>query len=306
MPNIIPSNSIVTSEVTQRPDAKVLLRKSQDMIASSISFGFKRFMYYGAALYNIKTYDLHKLEFPSWKAFLEAHNLDGGDAHRYVGIGASIAQRLVEEGKIKEGDPILQKDVQALADENLERLKSLTFRELVELSKRVDIFDSAMNGQELQKLLPGKNDTTEDDTKKALSHKSERAEFNDHMKKVCESYGWKWNAKDERCEHEDGTPLTDEELGQITPPSSAIQVFTLAKLEVNKATQSLRDHIIANMKPYLRYNLATKNQALQRQAYEIRQELQMQFQEIIQMLDAVIEGDEARVKEIKKHGLEEV
>ncbi|HEY3874072.1 MAG TPA: hypothetical protein VGM92_01225 [Candidatus Kapabacteria bacterium] len=308
MPNIIPSNSAaIVYQPGMPPDAIQLLRKAEEMMRHSVAFGFKRFMFFGAALHNIKSFDLHKLnpETQKWGLFLDSIGIDSGSASRYLSIGASISERLKAEGKIKDGEPVLMGDVRSLADENLEKLKDFTMREIAGLSSRVDIFDSAMNGQELQKLLPGKKEPTDQEQASTMKAKSALAEFNDHMRKTLEPYGWRWNAKDQRCEHEDGTPLTDEEYGQITTPDMAAKPFRMTETGINRAMQSAEDELVQSMKLYTRYNLAVKNTALQNEVYRIRQSLHRRFECMTAMLDAVIEGDEAKVKDILKRGLGE-
>jgi len=306
MANIIQSNAS-KENIEVRVDGHSILQKSKAMMATSVAFGFKKFMYFGSALYNIKQFDLHKIDgFKTWKEYEDAIGLDHGEAHRYVGIGASIHARLIDEGKLKDGDPLLQKDVQALADENLEKLKDFGFRELVALSKRVDIFDSAMNGAELQKLLPGKREPTDVEQGNALRAKSGADDYAHHMRQIAEEYGWKYDAKADTFAHEDGTPLSDEEYGQIIPPSAAMHVFESVDRKATAALATVMDEIVDGMKGYIKYNKAIHNERIRKQAWDIRNDLQNKFQVVIGMLDEVIEGNEKRVKELHKHGLEEL
>lgn len=308
MTKIIQLNATGSDAVLEISGAKrrQIHNEARALFAEALVMGVRLHINRGAALHNIKTFQTYKVEgFKSWGEYCDAIGIDRSNAHKYTGIARAL---LAYGGTTDpENHLITKQEIDGVFKQASLHFKSLTFQELYKASQKLDVFSDAMNGVEIVKLLPPADGVaTDDDSGEAMGTRTELAEWNEYMREVCRSRGWKWNTKEQRCEHPNGDPITDEELGQITPPKAATRVWEQVELQFTRAATKIEETILHDGKAFIRYQSAIRNDEVAKRVSEFRESMRRRWLQMDMMLENLMHGDEARVKEIYKHGVEEV
>ena len=311
MSEIVKSDSTPSAEITaistmtpaKRRD---IHKKAKGLMAHGLAFGTKKFFYVGASLHLYKSFQLYKDEgFANWTEFINAIDLDKGSAHRYLSFANATMRHLGIEFDAQKEHVLTQQEIDSAISDQLDKLQSFTMRELCALMGKLDIFDRAVTGEEMMKLLPSKATETDEETGKKVEVTPIR-EYDNYVATAAKEHGWKYDKKTGAVTHTDGTPLSDEEAAHITPPTTVMYFWRTVDRAMFAARQQL-ERAIKNEAPlFTKYHANIPNKNVDAELDERMRSILTTANEIEALVTAVRTCDERAIKDILKNGMPEV